>query len=103
MSSDFRAPLVTFWRVIEIASFVLAALSFFAGMATGQYYLNSAPTQPQPQLGKTLDYRGHGQVVYITQQQNTFIHVCFIVALLSGGMFVFVEAYERPFRRVEKK
>src|ERR1700730_4027809 len=94
-----REALVRFWRVIELASLIVAVVSFVVAIAHGQYYLRSAPAHPEPDVGRIFAYSEHGRVVYITKHEKVVRNTFFVVAWFGTVICLFVDVYKHPFSK----
>jgi hypothetical protein len=103
MDHTSREALVRFWRVVELAAFMLAAAAFVAAIAHGQYYLRYAPTYPQPEIGRVNPYREHGSVVYITKHELVVMNSFFVAAFVGAGIFLLLRCISIRFQNADNE
>ena len=88
-----------FWRILEIASFAIAAASFVVAVGLGQQFIYTAPLSPQPAAGKIYEFEAKGKVVYITKGEWLMINSSFIIAWAGFLISGLIEVRKHPFSK----
>jgi preprotein translocase subunit SecG len=88
-------------RLLEVLVRILATLFIvgFVAVVVLSLKYRTEPTQPRPDLGKVVEWNGHGGTYYVTQEQrDAFDYISrgiFIVFFCIAGVVLLQSRYDK--------